>query len=153
MLSSARASSLLLLRAGGASLGAWRGARRYVAPAVLSALGEYGARHGHVRVPQKFVVPHRDGWTAEARGLKLGVQVMTLRKKRQKGMLSHSDAAELDALGFVWSIRQWQWERVQRSLAKKKAKSAGGKVKGQAKGVKSKQNRENREVVRDSSGW
>ena len=82
-----RASSLpLLLRAGGVPLGAWRGAvgaitaRRYVAPALLSALGEYGARHGHVRVPHGFVVPDGDGWAAGARRLRLGAQVTVLRQ-------------------------------------------------------------------------
>ena len=117
MLSSARASSLLLRCARGAPLGAWRGARRYVAPAVLSALGEYGARHGHVRVPKSFVVPDGDDWAGEAHGLQLGKQVSKLRAKKQKGALSQGDGAALDALGFVWSIPEWQWQRVLQSLA------------------------------------
>ena len=78
LLSSARSSARLLLPCAAA-------ARRYVAPAVLAALGEYGERHGHVRVPQSFVVPDGDGWAAGARGLKLGNQVSTLRKKKQQG--------------------------------------------------------------------
>ena len=62
--------------------------RGYLAPALLSALGEYGARNGHVRVPQSFVVPEEGGWAAEARGLSLGGEVRSLRRKKKKGALS-----------------------------------------------------------------
>ena len=113
LLSSARAGARAL-RAGGAAFGVM-GARCYLAPAVMSSLGEYNARHGHVRVPTSFVVPDEEGWAAEARGLKLGLQVSKLRQK--KGTLSDGNAAQLDALGFVWSIPEWQWQRVLQSLA------------------------------------
>ena len=69
MLSSALAACRAL-RAGGAPLGALRGARHYLAPALMSALGEFSARNSHVRVPIKFVVPDAEGWAAGARGLK-----------------------------------------------------------------------------------
>jgi len=36
---------------------------------VLAALGAYGERFGHVRVPRAFVVPDADVWPEEARGL------------------------------------------------------------------------------------
>eukprot|EP00937_MAST-01D_sp_MAST-1D-sp2_P006915 g6915.t1 len=124
MLSSARASALLLLRVGGAPLGARRDAqlaavtaRHYVAPALLSVLAEYGERHGHVRVPQRFVVPNGDGWAARARGVYLGRLVNRLREKHNKGTMPAVDAAQLDALGFVWSVPEWQWQRVLQSLA------------------------------------
>ena len=51
------------------------GARCYLTPAVMLSLGEYIARHGHVRVPTSFIVPDEEGWAAGARGLKLGIQV------------------------------------------------------------------------------
>ena len=66
MLSSARAAGRAL-RAGGAPLRAI-GARHYLAPALMSALGEFSARNGHVRVPQSFVVPDAEGWAPGARG-------------------------------------------------------------------------------------
>ena len=67
MLSSALAACRAL-RAGGAPLSALRGARHYLAPALISALSEFGARNGHVRVPQSFVVPDAEGWAPGARG-------------------------------------------------------------------------------------
>ena len=115
MLSSARAAGRAL-RAGGAPLGALRGARHYLAPALISALSEFGARNGHVRVPKSFVVPDAEGWAAGARGLNLGSQVNKLRQRKKKGDLSHADIAELDALRFVWSIPEWQWQCVLQSL-------------------------------------
>ena len=115
MLSSALAACRAL-RAGGAPLGALRGARHYLAPALLSALGEYGARNGHVRVPIKFVVPDAEGWAAGARGLKLGVQVSNLRTKKKNGGMPHADVAQLDALRFVWSMPEWRWQCVLQSL-------------------------------------
>ena len=51
------------------------GARRYLAPALVSALGDCNVHHGHVRVPKSSVVPDEEGWAAVARGLKLGIQV------------------------------------------------------------------------------
>ena len=115
LLSSARAAARAL-RAGGAPLGALRGARHYLAPALMSALGEFSARNGHVRVPQSFVVPDAEGWAAGARGLNLGRQVDGLRQRKKKGTLPHADIAELDALRFVWSIPEWQWQCALQSL-------------------------------------
>ena len=70
MLSAARTAGRALC-AGGAPL-VVMGARNYLTPALLSALGDYNAYHGHVRVPKSFVVPDEEGWVAGARGLKLG---------------------------------------------------------------------------------
>ena len=115
LLSSARAAARAL-RAGGAAFGVM-GARCYLAPAVMSSLGQYNARHGHVRVPQSFVVPDGDGWAVGARGLRLGAQVNVLRQKNKKGIMPADDVAQLDALGFVWSIPEWRWQCVLQSLA------------------------------------
>ena len=46
------------------SSGAVLGRRNYLAP-VLAALGAYGERFGHVRVPRAFVVPDADVWPEE----------------------------------------------------------------------------------------
>ena len=55
-------------RGAAGSRGAVQGRRNYLAP-VLAALGAYGERFGHVRVPRAFVVPDADVWPEEARGL------------------------------------------------------------------------------------
>ena len=115
MLSAARTAGRALC-AGGAPL-VVMGARRYLAPALVSALGDYNAHHGHVRVPFKFVVPDEEGWAAGARGLKLGMEVSGLRTKKKKDTLPHADVAQLDALGFVWSMPEWKWQCVLQSLA------------------------------------
>ena len=70
-----------------------------------------------MRVPIKFVVPDAEGWAAGARGLNLGRQVDKLRQRKKKGTLPHADIAQLDALRFVWSIPEWQWQCVLQSLA------------------------------------
>ena len=115
LLSSARAAARAL-RADGTAFGVMR-ARCYLAPAVMSSLGEYNAHHGHVRVPTSFVVPDEEGWAVEARGLKLGREVDALRRKKKKGALSDGDTSQLNALSFVWSIPEWQWQRVLQLLA------------------------------------
>ena len=99
--------------AGGAALASARG---YVAPPVLAALGAFGENFGHVRVPLAFVVPDAEGWPAEARRLKLGQRVHTLRKKKKGGTLPQDDVAQLDALGFVWDLKGWKWQRVLQAL-------------------------------------
>ena len=91
-------------------------ARNYVAPSLLAALGAYGEQFGHVRVPQKFVVPDTDGWPEEARGLKLGMQVSGLRTQKKRDTLPQDDVAQLEALRFVWDVPEWRWQCVLQSL-------------------------------------
>jgi hypothetical protein len=59
----------------------------------LDVLRRYVARTGHARVPQSHV----------EEGLKLGVWVASLRARR--ATLAANRIAELDTLGFVWSVR------------------------------------------------
>ena len=92
------------------------GRRHYLAPSLLAGLGAYRENFGHVRVPQKFVVPDSDGWPAEARGLKLGQQVSGLRKQKKHNTLPQADVAQLEALRFVWDVPEWRWQCVLQSL-------------------------------------
>jgi len=92
------------------------GRRHYLAPSLLAGLGAYGENFGHVRVPQKFVVPDADGWPEEARGLKLGMQVNVLRQQKKRDTLPQDDVAQLEALGFVWNLFDWKWQCVLQSL-------------------------------------
>lgn len=86
------------------------------------ALDCFRLRHGHVCVPLKFVVPahadegrekevksdHRqdthEPWPEELRGYPLGNTVNSVRKGRSFARLEQ--AMELDAMGFVWSVRE-----------------------------------------------
>ena len=92
------------------------GRRHYLAPSLLAALGAYGEHFGHVRVPQKFVVPDAEGWPAEVRGLELGKQVKGLRTQKKHGTLPQDDVAQLEALRFVWDMPEWKWQCVLQSL-------------------------------------
>ena len=92
------------------------GRRHYLAPSLLAGLGAYGENFGHVRVPQKFVVPDADGWPAEAHGLKLGLQVSSLRTQKKRDTLPQDDVAQLEALCFVWDMPEWRWQCVLQSL-------------------------------------
>ena len=123
MLSLLRASSCRALAgacSGAAALAGTRvrvlGRRHYLAPSMLAGLDAYGEQFGHVRVPQKFVVPDADGWPAELRGLELGLQVQGLRKQKKRGTLSQDDVAQLEALRFVWDVPEWRWQCVLQSL-------------------------------------
>jgi hypothetical protein len=92
------------------------GRRHYLAPSLLAGLDAYGEQFGHVRVPQKFVVPDADGWPEEARGLELGLQVSGLRKQKKRGTLPQDDMAQLEARSFVWNLYDWKWQCVLQSL-------------------------------------
>ena len=92
------------------------GRRHYLAPSLLAGLDAYGEQFGHVRVPQKFVVPDKDGWPEELCGLELGLQVSGLRTQKKRGTLSQDDVAQLEALRFVWDVPEWRWQCVLQSL-------------------------------------
>ncbi|OQR91236.1 Carboxyvinyl-carboxyphosphonate phosphorylmutase [Achlya hypogyna] len=71
------------------------------------ALGIFRHLHGHVNVPQKFEVPAKDAsWPRRLWHMKLGVVVSTLRTRRLK--LPSAHVAELDAMGFVWTVHKKQ---------------------------------------------
>jgi hypothetical protein len=69
-----------------------------------------------VRVPKAFVVPDADGWPAEVRGLVLGRKVSLLRQQKKRDTLPQDDVTQLEALRFVWDMREWQWQCALQSL-------------------------------------
>lgn len=74
----------------------------------LRALETYKRRHGDLFVPQKFVVPEGDtDWPRETWGVALGLHVAKLRKLKDELPREQIDA--LDAIGFVWSVRDAKW--------------------------------------------
>ena len=87
-------------------------ARPYIRPAVMHALRAYDERFGHVRVPQKFVVPHDGAWPAHTHGLALGTSVSNLRTKYKRDQMPLQDVEALEAMDFVWDVPEWRWECV-----------------------------------------
>jgi hypothetical protein len=69
----------------------------------LLALTQYKEIYGHVRVPQRFVVPTGDQrWPIELHGMKLGIAVKYIRQGRV--ILSENQLDALDELGFEWNV-------------------------------------------------
>jgi hypothetical protein len=69
----------------------------------LLALSQYKEIYGHVRVPQRFVVPTGDQrWPIELHGMKLGIAVKYIRQRRVSLSANQLDA--LDELGFEWNL-------------------------------------------------
>ena len=78
----------------------------------LVALKVYKDIHGHMRVPQCFVIPSDDRrWPSETHGMKLGNFVNNLR--RRKTALSQNQMDVLEELGFKWgeSLDE-KWEKI-----------------------------------------
>lgn len=76
----------------------------------LPALETFQALEGHLFVPQKFVVEYGDArWPRSTWGYQLGVQVATLRKQRDT--LPQEEVRALDALGFIWNVRDAKWDQ------------------------------------------
>jgi hypothetical protein len=125
---------ILELRDMGFPLGSWR--EYQFREVCLPALETYKQQYGDLFVPQKFVVPEEEeeaeSWPRAARGYKLGLAVAKLRKQvqqqrqreqqlkdKKKQANSPSSAAlpplpkeqvdALNALGFVWRVRDTKW--------------------------------------------
>lgn len=90
----------------GFPLARWRD--YWFAHVYLRALETYRQLEGDLFVPQKFVVPMDDPkWPRATRGVALGLHVAKLRKQRDDLPRDQIDA--LDAIGFVWSVRDAKW--------------------------------------------
>ncbi len=75
---------------------------------VLPGLKWYKAEFGDLLVPSIFVVP--DHAEPEAiRGLTLGDTVHTIRKEGGGASYANRHRAELDAIGFVWNVRDYEF--------------------------------------------
>ncbi|RLO10972.1 hypothetical protein DYB28_012318, partial [Aphanomyces astaci] len=73
----------------------------------LAALKAFSEQHGHVQVPQAFVVDsdHGNVWPAETKGVKLGRIVNRLRIAWKKNALTEAQQTDLTALGFDRGVR------------------------------------------------
>ncbi|KAF0743976.1 hypothetical protein Ae201684P_003899 [Aphanomyces euteiches] len=69
---------------------------------VLPALATYRRLHGHLRIPQSFVVPSGDTeWPQACWNLRLGNRVNHLRQ-HASDLLDEQDMEALEGLDFVW---------------------------------------------------
>ncbi len=68
----------------------------------FSHLEAFVKEHGHCRVPDKYQTADR---------FQLGIWVSTQRTRQRRSMLLPERKARLDALGFVWSTLDAQWEK------------------------------------------
>jgi hypothetical protein len=67
----------------------------------IDALQKFRKREGHLDVPAL----HSES------GYKLGHWVNNVRTKRNKGVMDDAQVAELDALGFIWAVREKDFAR------------------------------------------
>ncbi|KAG9403532.1 hypothetical protein AC1031_006172 [Aphanomyces cochlioides] len=71
----------------------------------LMALEVYKRIYGDLLVRYKFIVPDQDpAWPPQTWNLKLGYMVNNLRRRP----ISNAKKAQLDALGFIWRVRDSQ---------------------------------------------
>ncbi|KAL3658887.1 hypothetical protein V7S43_016030 [Phytophthora oleae] len=85
---------------------------------VLPALYAFHQEQGHCNVPATFVVPEWESWPQEAWGLNLGAIVKRIRAGRSYVDQSARDNDTLDSLGFLWDLRDVEWqERILPALA------------------------------------
>ena len=76
---------------------------------VLEALITYHALHGHVMVPNKFVIPYGSSqWPKGTWGVPLGNCVYRIRGRNDflHGTTSFSRRSQLDRLNFVWDVHE-----------------------------------------------
>lgn len=76
---------------------------------ILEALITYHALHGHVIVPNKFVVPYGSTqWPKATWGIPLGNCVYRIRSRNDflHGTTSYSRRSQLDSLHFVWDVHE-----------------------------------------------
>ena len=84
---------------------------------VKAALLAYKAKHGHVLVPQRFVVPDNDPrWPESTWGVKLGQIVSNIRNKD----CYKDNRIELEELGFVFELTADQITLMKSEGAKKR---------------------------------
>ena len=67
-------------------------------PGFLKHLHEFKAANGHCRVPVDYTCPD---------GYRLGLLTRSLRSGAEIYPVTGAQRAELDALGFIWSARDW----------------------------------------------
>jgi len=84
---------------------------------VVPALLKYKELHGHMRVPQGFVVPSSEPWPEKMWEMNLG---STVNRIRSHGAFVGDDPERrqwLEENGFVFDVLELQWEAARCALA------------------------------------
>jgi hypothetical protein len=82
-----------------------------------SALKLYHEKHGHMDVPQRFVVPREDSWPEELWDKRLGVDVRDMRSNNYYDARDIPERRQwLEDHGFRWKLRQSGAERAMASF-------------------------------------
>lgn len=77
---------------------------------VVDLLKIYKAEHGDVNVPQHWLVPENDSkWPSEYWNYRLGLQVSKIRAKYSKGLLEDHLINQLEALNFIYNVRDYKF--------------------------------------------
>ena len=84
---------------------------------IVPALLKYKELHGDMHVPQGFVVPSSEAWPEKMWEMRLG---KTVRSIRSSGYFVRDDPGRrqwLEENGFVFDVRELQWEAAKHALA------------------------------------
>jgi hypothetical protein len=79
---------------------------------ILPALTAFAAKFGHCELPASFVVPSDPAWPKRAWKLNLGKCVHNIRVLDIFNKQTQRDAAQLEAIGFVWGSREHRWNTI-----------------------------------------
>jgi hypothetical protein len=79
---------------------------------ILPALTTFAAKFGHCDVPQSFVVPSDPAWPRKAWKLNIGRCINTIRFYDAFNKQTQRDAAQLEAIGFMWCSHEHRWGNV-----------------------------------------
>ena len=89
-----------------------RGNARPHSPAWIRRLDElkaYKQEHGHCNVPNKYPAnPQLSRW------------VYNLRQLKKRGKLDEKKSRQLEKMGIVWEVLEWQWQKMFSALVKYK---------------------------------
>eukprot|EP00466_Bigelowiella_natans_P021317 jgi/Bigna1/145488/aug1.99_g20196 len=112
---------------------------------IIEALEIFKERHGHLLVPQDFVVPPLpDVWPEEIWGMKLGHRVNSIRSGvHVQGRPDRE--RQLTELGFEWDIRDVHWSLVVQCLEIWQREHAAGKRKKREERKKKKNKKSKKE--------
>lgn len=86
---------------------------------IIESLIVFLQLHGHIRVPQLFVVPHNDlDWPRATWGLPLGSCVYRIRSRHDflRGPNALSRRLQLDRIGFVWDVSEESFQLFYQAL-------------------------------------
>ncbi|GLE01395.1 hypothetical protein PINS_up010225 [Pythium insidiosum] len=79
---------------------------------ILPSIEVYAREHGDCFIPNGYIVPSEKPWPEKAWGLKLGMIINGIRSRGIYSEQIERDAARLEAVGFVWKVREDKWKTI-----------------------------------------